>query len=87
MRVTLDERSDLLSIVLNDHRITGRDRENPGVVLEYDRSGGLVAIQIRDASRWVERPNDLVYQLVAVPDGKRYSPSRRGGSAYAPSEA
>jgi uncharacterized protein YuzE len=52
MKVNYDQASDTLTIVLRDDvAITESDEDRPGVVLDYDAEGGLVSVEILQASR------------------------------------
>jgi uncharacterized protein YuzE len=65
MRVIYDARTDTLSIILSDHPVVESDEEKPGVVLDYDAIGNLVSMEILDASRRVDQPTQMVYELAA----------------------
>ena len=51
MKVTYDAGTDTLRILLSDSQIAESDEEKPGVVLDYDKRGNVVGIEILDASR------------------------------------
>ena len=54
MKAIYDPRTDTLSIILrSDVRIAESDEGKPGVVLDYDREGNLVSLEILDASERV----------------------------------
>lgn len=66
MRVIYDARSDTLSILLSDQPIVESDEDKPGVILDYDRGGNLVSVEILDASVRVSQPTQMVYELAPV---------------------
>lgn len=37
------------------------DEDKPGVILDYDKEGNVVGIEILDASRRVENPQEVEY--------------------------
>jgi uncharacterized protein YuzE len=51
MRVIYDAGTDSLSIILSDHPVAESDEEKPGVILDFDDGGNVVAMEILDASR------------------------------------
>jgi uncharacterized protein YuzE len=44
------------------------DEDKPGVILDYDASGNLVALEILDASRRVTSPSRIEYQVAPSPE-------------------
>lgn len=59
MNVSYDEETDTLTIVLRRAPVAESDEGRPGVVLDYDADGNLVAIEVLDASRTVEDPRSV----------------------------
>ena len=51
MRVVYHKESDMLNIILSDEPST-ESSEKDGVVLDYDKNGRVVCIEIEDASRY-----------------------------------
>ena len=65
MKVTYDSEVDVLSIVLSKAPVQESDEDKPGIVLDYDRHGNIVGIEILDASKRVEDPRHLDYAVTA----------------------
>jgi uncharacterized protein YuzE len=63
MKVTYDPEVDILRIVLNSAAIEESDEEKPGVILDYDKDGNIVGLEILDASRRVENPRSFEYAV------------------------
>jgi len=63
MRVIYDERTDTLTIIFSDSPVVESDEEKPGVILDYDREGHLVSLEILDASRRVVSPTRIDYRV------------------------
>lgn len=65
MRVTYDQRTDTLTVLLRDDvEITESDEDKPGVILDYDEEGNLVSLEIMDASRRVTETRKIEFQTV-----------------------
>ncbi len=63
MKITYDPEVDVLRIVLNNAEIEESDEEKPGVILDYDKDGNIVGLEILDASKRVENPRSLEYAI------------------------
>ena len=60
MKVSYDERTDTLSVILKvDASVSESDEDKPGVILDYDVQGNLISIEILDASKRVEEPRSV----------------------------
>jgi len=64
MRITYDPEVDVLRIVLSSAPVEESDEEKPGVILDYDKDGNVVGMEILDASRRVEDPRALEYAII-----------------------
>jgi uncharacterized protein YuzE len=64
MKIFYSQRSDTLSVVLKDHtQVFESDEDKPGVILDYDKDGNLVSLEILDASRRVTDARKVDFQL------------------------
>lgn len=63
MKVTYDPEVDILRILLNDVPIEESDEEKPGVILDYDKEGNIVGLEILDASKKVKNPRSVEYSV------------------------
>lgn len=55
---------DALTITFSDARIADSEEVRPGVILDYDQSGGTVSIELLDASRHVANLYSLTHDHV-----------------------
>jgi uncharacterized protein YuzE len=66
MKVSYDERTDTLSVILKDNTpVVESDEDKPGVILEYDAAGNLVSLEILDASQRVTEARKVEFQTIA----------------------
>lgn len=59
MWVSYDERTDILTVILRRAPVAESDEEKPGIILDYDTAGNLIAIEVLDASRRVDDPRSV----------------------------
>ena len=65
MKATYDARTDTLSIILTaDAAVAESDEDKPGVILDYDEDGNLVALEILDASKRATEARRIEFETV-----------------------
>ena len=65
MRVSYDQKSDTLTVVFKEQAdVAISDDGKPGAILDFDRAGDLVAIEILDASRRVSEATRVDFELI-----------------------
>jgi uncharacterized protein YuzE len=65
MKVIYDKETDTLSIVLRSGKVAESDEARPGLILDYDKSGRLLSIELLDASEQVQGPQSVEFALAA----------------------
>ena len=63
MRVRYDPEVDVLSIILTDAPVEESDQDKPGIILDYDRDGNIVGLEILDASKRMADPMTVEYAV------------------------
>ena len=63
MKVTYDPEVDVLRILFSNAAIEESDEDKPGVILDYDKSGNVVGMEILDASKRMENPRSVEYAV------------------------
>ncbi len=63
MKVTYDPEVDILRILLSEAPIEESDEDKPGVILDYDKEGNVVGLEILEASKRVTKPRTVDYAV------------------------
>jgi uncharacterized protein YuzE len=63
LRITYDPEVDVLRILLSNAAIEESDEDKPGVILDYDKDGNIVGLEILDASKRVSNPRSVEYAV------------------------
>ena len=63
MKIKYDQSLDVLYIRLSDAPIEESDSEKPGVIIDYDENGAIVAIEILNASQKMPLPTKFEYEV------------------------
>ena len=63
MKVIYDSKTDTLTVIFTDTPVAESDEDKPGVILDYDKAGKIVGIEILNASKQIENPKSLEYAV------------------------
>jgi YD repeat-containing protein len=63
MKVIYDKESDTLSIIFRSGKVAESDEARPGMILDYDKAGRLVSIELLDASEQVDGAQSVEFAL------------------------
>ena len=64
VKVSYDSRTDIVTVVLRDGvSVAESDEDKPGVILDYDDRGNLVAVEILDASKRITDARRVDFQM------------------------
>lgn len=63
MKITYDSDVDVLRIIFSSSTIEESDEEKPGIILDFDKDGNIVAMEILDASKRMENPRAVEYAV------------------------
>ena len=64
MKVTYDSDVDVLRILFSSAPIEESDEDKPGVILDYDKEGNVVGLEVLNASQRIENPRAVEYASV-----------------------
>jgi len=65
MKVTYDPDVDVLRILFRNVPIEESDEDKPGVILDYDKEGNIVGMEVLNASQRAENPRGVDYAVTA----------------------
>ena len=63
MNVRYDRSADVLTLRLREGTVAESDEERPGVILDFDAEGRVLAIEILDASQNVAHPGSVTLDV------------------------
>jgi uncharacterized protein YuzE len=64
MKVFYDSHTDTLSVILKDNlAVHESDEDKPGIILDYDKEGNLISLEILDASKRVTDTRNVDFQV------------------------
>ncbi len=63
MKVKYDKENDVLYIRLSNNAVAESDSEKPGIILDYDTDENIVGIEVLNASKKMERPMKVEYEM------------------------
>jgi uncharacterized protein YuzE len=64
MKVTYDPVVDVLRILFSNSPIEESDEDKPGVIIDYDKKGNIVGMEILDASKRMDNPRAVDYAVI-----------------------
>ena len=66
VKVSYDPKSDTLSLAFQDNTaVAESDEDKPGIILDYDKGGNLVSLEILDASKRVTETRKVDFQVAS----------------------
>jgi len=65
MKVTYDAEVDVLRILLSNAPIEDSDEDKPGVILDYDKDGNIVGLEILESSKRTANPRPVEYAVTS----------------------
>ena len=63
MKATYDPKTDTLTLELKSGPVAESDEAKPGVILDYDKDGNLVGLEVLDASKRVADTRTMQFQV------------------------
>ena len=64
MKVTYEAEVDVLRILFSNAPIEESDEEKPGVIIDYDKDGNVMGMEILDATKRLDNPRAVDYAVI-----------------------
>jgi len=65
MKVNYDPETDTLTIELKAGKVVESDESKPGIILDFDKKGDLLGLEILDASKRVDQTRTVEIEVAA----------------------
>ncbi len=63
MKVIFDQETDTLSLIFREDKIVESDEIREGIIIDYNKDGKIVSMEILDASEQISEPQGILYEL------------------------
>ncbi|MCG2589456.1 DUF2283 domain-containing protein [Rhodohalobacter sulfatireducens] len=63
MNIKYDKEADAMYLKFSDSEIAESDEDKPGIIIDYDKEGKIVGIELLDASQRTDNPSSVVYEV------------------------
>ncbi len=63
MKIKYDKEADVMYIRFSDDAVAESDEQKPGIIIDYNTKGEIVAIEILNASQNMKSPNSMIYEV------------------------
>jgi uncharacterized protein YuzE len=63
MRIIYDPDKDIVQIALNDREVVETAQITPNLVLDYDDDGLVIGLELREASKRIENPMAIAFEI------------------------
>ncbi len=64
MKITYDPEVDVLHILFSNASTEESDEDKPGVIIDYDKDGNIVGVEILDASKRMNNRRAVDYAVM-----------------------
>ncbi len=63
MKVIYDRETDTLSVILREGPVAESDELREGLIVDYDREGHIVSLEVLTASEHVAEPASIAFEM------------------------
>ncbi len=63
MKVIFDPQTDSMSLIFRKDEVADSDEVREGIIIDYNKDGKIVSMEILDASEQITEPERVLYEL------------------------
>lgn len=63
MKIKYDKEVDVINLQFSEAEIFETDEDKPGIIIDYDKNGNIVEIEILNASKHTKQPAKVEYEF------------------------
>ena len=63
MKIKYDKTVDVLFISFSEAEVNESDEDKPGIILDYDKDGSIIGIEVLNASKKIPQPMKFEYEV------------------------
>jgi uncharacterized protein YuzE len=63
MKIKFDKEADAIYLRFSDAEVAESDEDKPGIIIDYDKDGNIVGIELLEASKKTDNPASLNYEV------------------------
>lgn len=63
MKAIFDPQTDSMSLIFREDEIVDSDEIREGIIIDYNKDGKIVSMEILDASEQITEPERVLYEL------------------------
>ena len=63
MKITYDRELDIVRILFSNNAIEESDENSPGMIVDFDKNGNVVGLEVLDASQRLENPTAVEFAV------------------------
>ncbi|MBL7137361.1 MAG: DUF2283 domain-containing protein [Bacteroidales bacterium] len=63
MKIKYDKSVDVLFISFSEAEVKESDEGKPGIILDYDKDGSIIGIEVLNASKKIPQPMKFEYEV------------------------
>jgi uncharacterized protein YuzE len=63
MKIIYDQETDTMTVIFKDALVDESDEAKTGIIIDYDKQGDIVSIEILDAKQRIGQPTQVTFEL------------------------
>jgi uncharacterized protein YuzE len=63
MKIIYDQETDTITVIFKEASVEESDETKTGIIIDYDKQGDVVSIEILDAKKRVTQPTQVIFEV------------------------